>query len=319
MIENPNKSKNPSNVEFFDIKKFIGVASVNVLAVNPDNEKLRQLGWSVPADAAEPDYLVIKERNGKEVQSRKIRLVVQIQELDSKPVVAMDFFIRPDIQLDKEGKKCKVIDSYGRTAWATKPELINHAVPQYKNGPAQISSNYNPCHFGEEELATFTMKYLNITPLQIFDKKGNTWVASKNPGKLTFDDWKALCAGDTTELKRYLATQPSNRVKVVFGVVTTAENKTYQTFLMGTYIGNGALPDKNTGEYLTARKAIDKFMGDLNENITSTYNFSAAPVREWAETASEVTDNSAGSFTGTPGYAIEDSGYQIEDKGDLPF
>ena len=43
MITNTNTSKQPT--EIIDIQKFIGVASVKIMAINPDNAKLRALGW----------------------------------------------------------------------------------------------------------------------------------------------------------------------------------------------------------------------------------------------------------------------------------
>lgn len=285
MITGNTESKNPSTGEFVDIRKYIGVASVNVLAINPDNARLRSYGWTIPKDAEEPKY-VTTDSSGR--KSARVRFLVQIQDLDEKPVVAMDFWVRPDIFFTKDGQKCKVIDSFGRCAYGTKPEIKAHQIPQYASGPAQISSDYKPCHIGEEELVLFTMKYLNVTPLQIFDRKTQGWVSSKNPGRLTIDHWDRLCNGDVTELKQYFSLQPDNRVKVIFGIRSTDENKTYQTFLSSTFIGNGAVADRNSGEYTSARKAIDKYF-ENREN--SPYSFSALPVKEWKETATEVKEN----------------------------
>ena len=293
MIENYNVSKNPSTSSFVDIKKYLGVASINILAINPNNEKLRQFGWSIPEDADEPSYFTDVERDGKIVRRTRIRILAQIQDLEDKPTVALDFFVSPEAQVKTDGSKCKVIDGYCRTAWVTKSELTSHSIPQYSNGPASISPDYKVCHRGEEELVKFIAKYTNITPLQVFDRASNSWVASKKPGKLTIDNWKALCEGNIQEIAEYVAMQPQNRVKVALGVVTTDDNKTYQTFLNGTYIGNGATPDISTGEYKTARKAIDQFNQDrLNSQSSVRYTFSAKPVSEWRETASEVSDNS---------------------------
>lgn len=291
MITGNAESKNPSNGEYADIRKYIGVGSVNVLAINPDNARLRSYGWTIPEDAEEPKY-VTTDSSGR--KSARVRFLVQIQDLDEKPVVAMDFWIRPDISFTADNSKCKLIDSFGRTAYGTKEEVKAHRIPQYANGPASIASDYKPCHVGEEEIVLFTMKYLNVTPLQIFDRKTQGWVSSKNPGRLTIDHWDRLCNGDVSELKQYFALQPDNRVKVVFGIRTTDENKTYQTFMSNVFIGNGATPDRNSGEYTTARKAIDRAIDYANEhNKDYPYSFSALPVKEWKETATEVKENPA--------------------------
>lgn len=308
MIENVNASKNPSTGEFVDIRKYIGVASVNVLAINPNNEKLRKYGWTIPEDAKEPEYLVTTERDGKSITNARVRFLVQIQDLQEKPVVSLDFWCRPELAVNRDGTKCKIIDAYGRTAWGTKEEIQSRRVPQYASGPANISTPYKPCHQGEEELVSFLFKYLNITPLQVYDRNKQTWVATKDPGRLTIDDWSAICSGNIQELARYLSLQPENRVKVVLGVRNTDDNRTYQTFLNTGYISNGSSPDHNTGEYIGARRLIDKYFKNRSE---SPYSFSAEPVREWRETSTEVTDNS--------GTMFDDEGNFVADDDDLPF
>lgn len=285
MIENVNASKKPSNSIAEDIKKYIGVASVNVVSINPNNEALRKFGWHIPDDAEEPEYVKL-DKNGKVFT--RVRFLVQIQDLPEKPVIYMDYICRPEVAVSQDGQKCKIIDGYGRTAWATKADIQAKKVPQYTNGPANISTPYKPCHPGEEEIVSFIMKYLNVTPLQMYDKVRG-WVPSKNPGRLTIDNWKAICDGNMNELAEYVSLQPENCVKVVLGVQTTDENKAYQTFLNGCYIGNGAKPDVNTGEYVRARAKIDDFFKN-REN--APYTFSASPVKEWTVTATEVLDNS---------------------------
>lgn len=305
MIENANVSKNPVNGEFVDIQKYIGVASVNVLAVNPDNATLRKYGWTVAEDAQEPNYVTIKE-DGKKLT--RVRFLAQIHDLEEKPVVAIDFWVSPEICINSEGSKCKILDSFGRTAWGTKDEVKAKKIPQYSSGPANISTPYKPCHRGEEELVNFLFKYLNITPLQMYDRVKKNWVPSKNPGRLTIDNWGSLCEGNVEEIRRYVNMQPDNRVKVILGVRSTDDNKTYQTFLNTLYIGNGAVPDRNTGEYTNARKAIDKFYEGRPD---SPYNFIAAPVKVYSESATQVSDNSGTMFDGEGNYAL--------DPDDLPF
>lgn len=285
MVTGNNASKNASE-EYVDIKKFVGVGSINVLAINPNNDKLRKYGWSIPEQADEPKY-VTTTSDGK--KSARVRFLVQIQDLDEKPVVYMDFWVRPEVAFNKDATKAKIIDSFGRTAWGTKSEIQSHSIPQYANSKANISPDYKPCHPGEEDIVYFLLKYLNVTPLQTFSRQRQEWVPSKNPGHLTIDRWEKLCNGDVKELAEYIALQPDNKVKVVFGVRTTEDNKTYQTFLPLCFIGNGAVPDRNTGEYVTARKAIDRFFENRQD---APFIFSASPVKEWGVSATDVKDNS---------------------------
>lgn len=309
MISNANESKSPSTGEYVDIRKYIGVASINVLAVNPNNAKLRSYGWTIADDAQEPVY-VTTASDGK--KSARVRILGQIQDFDEKPVIALDFWIRPEVFITKDGNKAKIIDSFGRTAYGTKAEIKAKQIPQYTNSLANISPDYKLCHTGEEELVAFIMKYDNITPYQIFDRKSGKLIPNKNPGHLTIDNWEKLCNGDATEIKEYLGMQPNNRVKVILGVRTTDDNKTYQTFLSTTFIGNGAIPDRTTGEYTSARKAIDKYYENRQD---SPYSFSAFPVKEWKETATEVKETSA--EEDMPDFNSPE--YTRTDIDDLPF
>ena len=306
MIENFNATKNSSSENYVETKKYTGVASINVLSVNPSNNTLRMYGWQIPEDAEEPKYVTTNNEGKK---SARVRFLVQIQDLSDKPVIALDFWIRPDIQFNKDQTKCQVIDSYGRTAYATKAEVQSHSIPQYSNGPAQIASDYKPAHVGEEALIAFIMKYLNVTPLKTFIKASNTWVDSKNPGRLTIDRWNDLCNGNVNEVKEYLKLQPDNRVKVILGIRTTDDNKSFQTFLSSTFISNGARVDITTGEYSSARKAIDRWA-----EYHSGSSFSAEPVKEWSQSATEVVDNS---LSDMPNF--NDPAYTAEVEDDLPF
>lgn len=311
MIENYNESKNPSTGEFFDVPKYIGVASINIVAVNPNNEKLRKYGWNIQPDAEEPKYVTTVERNGKQVKSSRVRFLVQIQDLEDKPIIPLDFWVRPDIRVNTTGDKCQIIDAYGRTAWGTSAEVKARAIPQYASGPATISTPYKPCHAGEEELVAFLMKYLNVTPFKMFDRTKNAWVDTKNPGKLTIDDWVSLCEGNVKEIIEYVSLQPDNRVKVTLGIRTTEDNKSYQAFINSGFIGNGALPDRNTGEYTAAVRLIDKFYGDKDRS-ESPYSFSAAPVKEWKTVATNVVENNDFGFG-------ESMTTTDDDDSDLPF
>lgn len=319
MIENFNASKNASSENYVDVKKYIGVASVNVLAVNPTNALLRQYGWQIPEDADEPKYVTVNN-DGK--PSARVRFLVQIQDMDEKPVVAMDFWIRPDVYFNNDMTKCQIIDAYGRTAWASKTEVQKHEIPMLSTGSrANINSDYKPSHRGQAEIVAFLMKYLNVTPLQIFNKDKNEWVPTKNPGRLTIDNWGALCNGNVSEIKEYVSLQPDNRVKVIFGIRTTEDNKTYQSVLIGdsksgAFIGNGVRLDITTGEYASARKAIEKARNWYDENNKEyPYTYSAAPVKEWKQTATEVEDNST--VEDMPDFGSPE--YTSYDESDLPF
>ena len=287
MITNSNASKEPSSVAFVEVKKYMGVGSVNILAINPDNATLRKFGWTIPEEAEEPKYVTTNKSGEK---STRIRFLVQIQDLEEKPIIPMDFWIRPAVMLNKESTKCRLIDGYCRTAWGTKEEVQAHKVPEYANGPARLSPDYKPCHYGEEEIVTFLRRYLVVPPPEIYNKAKGEYVSNPDSGKLTIDNWEKLCNGDVRELKEMVALRPENKLKVIFGIKTSDDNKEYQTFLMNKYIGNGMRPNLATGEFDSASKAIAEFLED-KEN--PPYKFDARPVFEYKQEASVVKNNAA--------------------------
>lgn len=316
MVENYNKTSEFSG-EYVDVKKYVGVGSVSILAVNPKNSTLRKYGWSVPEGAEEPAYTFTREVDGQMENYAKVRFLLRINDFVDKPVVAYDIWIRPGFVIGKNSGKCKIIDSYGYTAWATQEDIQKKQIPQYATGPAQIHSDYKGCHPGQDKLVAFLMKFLNVTPLQTYDSRRGEWTNTTNPGRLTIDNWKALCNGDAKEIEEYIRYQPDNLIKLIFGVRTNEENKTYQVVLddcdgsrKTPFLANSQRPDKQTGEYSTARKRIDDYFKSHEnaDNIT----FSALPVREWKETATEVKDNTMSMF--------DKANSSVEDDGtDLPF
>lgn len=316
MIEGYNSSKAPVEGEVFDFTKYVGVASVNVIAINPDNAKLRQYGWQIAEGADEPKYVSTFEKDGVQIPTARVRFLVKIKNYtpDNDPVLPLDFHIRQDVVLNREKTKCKVIDSFGRTAWATQDDLKNHKIPLDRNGnPLRISTPYKLCHYGEEELIQFLMKYLVITPFSIFNRVKNEWENTKNPGKLTIDNWDALCKGDTKELAGYLAIKPDNCVTVVLGVRTSDNNRVYQTFLNTKFYSNAMRANLSTGEYDAVNTAISKFCENRSDG--DAFLFSAAPVREWKEKASTVEDNSEKSVFDVPDPTYSND----EPDADLPF
>ena len=321
MIENFNATKNSSNENFENTDKHLGVASINILRVNPKNADLRFYGWKIADDADEPKY-VTTNNEGK--PSARVRFLVELEDTDEavKPVVPMDFWIRPEVRLSNDGTKCQIIDAYGRTAWATKADMKEKSIPLNSAGqPVKIDKNYKPAHYGEAELIAFLMKYLNVTPLQKFSEKQNAWVDTENPGRLTIDNWGELCKGNVKEIEDYVKLQEDNRVKVIFGIRTTDDNKSYQTFFSGdiksgAFISNGARPNKISGEYDSARKVLDRdrsYYALNNKNYP--YIYSAAPVKIWKQNATEVKDNA--NAEDMPD--LENNDFSTNMVDDLPF
>lgn len=282
MISNTNVSAS-GNGEIVNIPRYIGVGSLHVLAVNPSNKVLKQYGWNIGDDAPEPEYVrSITFDNGETRNYLRLNLLCSIEDKEDVPVVSLNFKLYPEVMLNKDGTKCKIIDKYGRTAWVTKEEMREKKIPMYATGAANIDPDYQPCHRGEEELIQFLLKYLKITPVEFYNSDTGRYQKNSNPGYCTIDNWARLCSGDVTEIRQAISMQPENCVKVILGIGTTDDNKTYQTFINNYYIANGARP--SNGAYPAAKRAIDKYLeGGYHENET----FSDEPVKVYVEKPTE--------------------------------
>lgn len=303
MITQTNESKVASEGTFVEVPKYLGVASIKVVAVNPNNAKLRQFGWDIADDAEEPKYVIEKtlDDGTKRVRAR-VRFLAQIQDFENKPVIALDFYISPEPWMNTDKSKTQVIDQYGRTCWVTREQYKAQAIPEYANGPAKIATPYKAAAKGQEELVKFLMKLLCIAPYETFNRATNKYEVNKNPGMLTIDNWKVLCQGNATEIAQYVSLRPDNLIKVVLCLRTTDDNRTYQDFLPDIFIGNGAIPD-NRGVYQSAEKAIQKANEDGRH---ANYLFSAKTVSQYSITPDAEEEEEA-----APAKA--------DDVDDLPF
>ena len=166
-----------------DIKRYIGVAPVFVLAVNPTKSKLEEIyGTTIEND---PVYVGETEvgEDKKKVAQVRLDFIVKIdgekcKDVDGTPIDAItrvSFFIRNQYRTNTAGDKVQVIDKYGRTAWATPNDLATHSIPVYSNGPADIDKNYRPAYVGEEELTDFLINYLNIPSVMRYNQNEKKW------------------------------------------------------------------------------------------------------------------------------------------------
>ena len=261
-----------------EIKRYVGVAPVKVLAVNPDKATLEKL-YNTTLESA-PEYLSVQS----DVQTARIDLIVKTDadkaegiDLTTKVV----YFIRNEYRFNKDKTKVQVIDKYGRTAWVTKAQLDTHEIPMYTNGPANLDKDYRPCYVGEEDFTNFIKAYLNIPNVQKYEN--GKWVMVDNPAECEarLDNIKKIFSGDFSELKEIMSYQPENKVKVLFGVRTTDDGKQYQAAYTQMILRNGVTDYSRLDKDLQERKAAGAY---------STTEFVVGPLKEYSVTPTKVED-----------------------------
>ena len=269
------------------IKRYIGVASVFVLGVNPTKAELEKL-YNRTIDN-EPTYVGETEINGEKVAQVRIDFIVKADPekyLDSNNqpldfVSKVSLFVANTYKYNKDKTKVQVRDKYGRFAWVTIEQAKNHEIPMYSNGPANLDKDYKPAYVGEEELINFLISYLNIPSCQKYiDGK---WVMNDadklKDSEAALENIADYFKGDVSELKTIISYQPKNKLKVLFGVRSTDDNKQYQTVYTKMFLKNGVSDysklDKNVKETQDAGSLSTSVFDctDIHEYVVESTTF----------------------------------------------
>ena len=291
-----------------DIKRYIGVAPVYVLAVNPDKAKLEELYGSTLEN--DPVYVGETEVGEEKKKVAQVRLdfIVKVdgnkcKDSQGTPIDAVtrvSFFLRNQFRSNNAGDKVQVIDKYGRTAWVTKEQYEKKEIPMYTNGPANLDKDYRACYWGEEQLTNFIRAYLNIPNVMKYVNK--QWVLIDNPAEaeVRMENIPDYFKGNFAELNEILTYQPQNKVKVLFGVRTTDDNKQFQAVYTEMFLKNGVTDysrldkdvqeRKNAGAYPTTEfevcdlKVYQVDATDLSQStdVGDMPDFTNAPANPWA-------------------------------------
>lgn len=275
-----------SSEEGATLKRYIGVASVKILGVNPTKEKLSEF-YNTTIDN-DPNYLGEVDVDGKKVKTARIDFIVKVAEgkyknNDGEPIDLVNritFFIRNEYKFNRDKSKVQVIDKYGRTAWASVEEAKNHAIPNYTSGPARIDKDYRPAYAGEEELTEFIKTYLNIPSVEKWSNRQIVGLIDNPDDALArLEHVQDYFKGDFSEVTQIATFQPDNKLKVLFGIKTTPENKKYQDVYTKMFLRNGATDySKLDGEVKASKNAgaypnTEFEVCDLHEYVETPTSF----------------------------------------------
>ena len=276
-------SKGMESKESNKIARYIGVGSVFVLTVNPNKAELEKL-YNTQLEN-DPEYLSEIEvgEDKHKVQNVRLDFIVKTDADRCSGIeftTKVAFFIRKEYRYNRDQTKVQVIDKYGRTAWVTIEQAKAHEIPVYKNGPANIDKDYRPAYHGEEELTKFIKAYLNIP--NVMKYVNNTWVMVDNPEdcEARLEHIENYFKGDFKELRDVIALQPNNKVKVLFGVRTTDDNKQYQAVYNQMFLRNITTDYSKLDADLQERKAAGAYptteftVGELKEYNVEATDFS---------------------------------------------
>ena len=284
-------------------KKYVGVGSSFVVAVNPTKKEFEDIiGHEVAND---PEY-VVNTDNGKEA---RIRFMVKTDPKTCNGIEIINpvmFTLRNAPAYNKDQSRVQVIDKYGNTTWAN-PEDAKAGKKLFSTTGKElkIDSSYRIACVGEADLIGFLKAYLNVG--DAFNYVNDSWVKKDNADDFLFglEHIKDYFSGNFSEIKDAIALQPNNKVKLLYGVRTKDDGKQYQTVATR----NGMVLLNSAGS-----KALDKLEKDLiNAKNAGSYTSTDFRVQPLAEYSVEPTDLSSAPTTSTDGQGSEVS------MGDMPW
>lgn len=289
------ESKEP--VEF---KRYIGVGSSKILAVNPDKKQLDEImGFESQND---PEY------TGSDDTGKWAR-VTFIVETDPEKCNGIDIKNRIMFQLynvpayNRDKTKVQVIDEYGNSTWASVEDAKAGKKLISANGnPLKIGNKYRMACRGEADLVAFLKVYLCVE--DAFNYANGTWSLKSNADDYKFglDNIKKYFDGDFTEIKEAVNLQPNNRIKLLYGVRTNDEGKQYQAIATRERL----IMHNSAGS--RAYERVEKEL--MNIKQSGGYANTEFKVQELAEYDVNATDFSAPQESGNSG---------SEDTDDLPW
>ena len=161
------------------------------------------------------------------------------------------------------------------------PLGINNQIRENLNGSLAIPSTFHTYSVMTEYIKNWFLnrfgsnpfKHIHIENKHVYDDMrgfnipdvmkyvNNTWVMVDNPQdcEARLESIEDYFKGDFSELKDVISYQPSNKVKVLFGVRTTDDNKQYQTVYTSMFLKNHVRDYSRLDQDLQERKQQGAF------------------------------------------------------------
>lgn len=262
-------AKGSSSDETVSRKKYTGIGTFGVIAINPTLEEANRI-YRTDSDK-EPAYSYENEN------SKGVFVVLICKSEDPDILVRLSYSLSQEKATNRDGSKVQCINAYGDTVWLTKDEFDNGVFPDYAKSMSK--DGLRPAYRGEEAIISFLKTYLNIPNSRKY-KDGQWYLKSKDDltacqAFFSKDEIKAMHAGDMTPVKEAIK-QQKNNVKILLGVKEYNEKyyqDAYREFVLPTYTEDFMYLKK----HLTGRK-------DSGGYATTDFGQYPYTLKEWTLT-----------------------------------
>lgn len=218
--------KTQESTENQGFKRYVGLGSSYVLAVNPTKEQLDKIrGYE---SQREPEYVRDSE-NGKEAH---IHFIVKTDPETNNGIEIFStlmFTLRQTPAYNRDETRVQVIDAYGNSTWANVEDAkAGKKLLSSEGRELKIDTQYRMACVGEADLVAFLKKYLCVG--EAFEYKNGSWIKKADANQCLFklEHVKDFFNGNVQELREALALQPNNKVKLLYGVKTNEDGRQYQ-------------------------------------------------------------------------------------------
>lgn len=285
-------------------KKYIGIGSFNVLAVNPVKKELEDI-YGITIEN-EPTYK-FKSRDDKD----GIRIDFLVKTVPEKNneidfITKVSYFIENAPRLNKDSTKVQVINEFGETAWIPVELAKEGKVPE---NMSWFQGPYRPAFSGEDALTEFLKVYLNVPYKSWRDAAGVVHtIENIEDAKARLESIQKYFTGDIAELKKVLKYQPDNKVKLCIGVKTTNEGKIYQDVFSALPMKYGVRDFTKLSKTIQSKKDSGAY-ANTEFAVTDLAEYSVEPTNFKSEAGAAPTAATTSGAT---------SPFD-EQEGDLPF
>jgi len=247
-----------------------GIGVAKIVAVNPTMKQIND-AFGRDVYTSEPDYIREVEYDGKKYKMSRVTFLLKFDAADNGGYDDYHFLTLPvtnRVVANADGSKVQAIDEFGRTAWMSKEEFAAKAIPVYSNGPARISKDYHACLRGEENLVNFISAFMCTPSIDVYNSTTGTWQTNTRDSvddckkEIPIEDMKKIIAGDVSPIRSYIKDDMDNRVKVLLGVRTDAQddrkyNVIYDRMFLNQYQKKTTMLERALAEDLARGRFAD--------------------------------------------------------------
>lgn len=256
-----------------DTRKYIGVATCSLLAINPEDLQCEELGLE------NSPILSTVTIDDVEIPQVKVRMVMKSMVPEHQ--FLCNFILRKRYRYNKDKTKAQVIDKFGRTAWGMIDDIrAKRPLMSSKGTLLNIDPDYRPAMDGEAGLTEFIKTFLMIPGPDKWDSAQGKFVRNLDIKAedclCRLESWDAIFKGDLSEIVDAINAFKTNKIRIMFGIRNDMNTGSiYQTFYQNKFMYPWA----------TSTKVWEKELAGLTGGNTE---YGTYPLREYKVEATEI-------------------------------